>query len=140
MKRPRMRRELIRDEGLVLKPYRCTADKLTIGVGRNLDGKGINRNEAIFLLDSDIEECFDDLRSSLFPGQYERWSEELQRALLNMRFQLGYCGFRSFQKMIEALRSGDTSWAAIEALDSKWARKDTPERAARVVKMMRSSI
>jgi len=33
---------LIRDEALRLKPYRCTAGKLTIGVGRNLDDRGIS--------------------------------------------------------------------------------------------------
>ena len=32
---------LVRDEGLRLKTYRCTAGKLTIGVGRNLDDCGI---------------------------------------------------------------------------------------------------
>ncbi len=31
---PLMKRELLRDEGLRLKPYRCTAGKLTIGAAR----------------------------------------------------------------------------------------------------------
>lgn len=38
----KLEKDLIRDEGLRLKPYRCTADKLTIGVGRNLEDNGIN--------------------------------------------------------------------------------------------------
>jgi hypothetical protein len=32
----RIKAQLIRHEGLRLKPYRCTAGKLTIGIGRNL--------------------------------------------------------------------------------------------------------
>ena len=45
---------LVRDEGLRLKTYRCTAGKLTIGVGRNLDDCGITHAEAMALLANDI--------------------------------------------------------------------------------------
>jgi len=37
--------QLIVDEGLRLKPYRCTAGKLTIGVGRNLDDNWLSASE-----------------------------------------------------------------------------------------------
>ena len=33
--------QLIQHEGLKLKPYQCPAGRLTIGVGRNLEDKGI---------------------------------------------------------------------------------------------------
>jgi lysozyme len=33
----RIKAQLVRHEGLRLKPYRCTAGKLTIGICRNLD-------------------------------------------------------------------------------------------------------
>jgi lysozyme len=36
--------ELVKDEGLRLKPYKCTAGKTTIGVGRNLDDVGISKD------------------------------------------------------------------------------------------------
>ncbi len=38
--------QLIRHERLKLKPYRCPAGMLTIGVGRNLDDRGITQKEA----------------------------------------------------------------------------------------------
>lgn len=41
---------LIRHEGLKLKPYQCTAGKLTIGVGRNIEDMGITEDEAIYML------------------------------------------------------------------------------------------
>ena len=33
----RIKAQLVRHEGLRLKPYRCSAGRLTIGIGRNLD-------------------------------------------------------------------------------------------------------
>ena len=42
--------QLIDHEGLELKPYHCTADKLTIGVGRNIQDRGITEDEARYLL------------------------------------------------------------------------------------------
>jgi lysozyme len=53
----RIKEQLVRHEGLRLKPYRCTAGKLTIGVGRNLEDKGISQQEAYELLENDIREC-----------------------------------------------------------------------------------
>lgn len=47
---------LIQHEGLRLFPYKCTAGKLTIGVGRNLETRGITHDEAIYLLENDIDE------------------------------------------------------------------------------------
>ena len=37
----RIKEQLVRHEGLRLKPYRSTAGKLTIGFGRNLDDRGL---------------------------------------------------------------------------------------------------
>ena len=47
--------ELIRDEGVKLKPYKCTAGHWTIGIGRTLEIQGISGREALFLLDNDID-------------------------------------------------------------------------------------
>jgi lysozyme len=45
--------QLIKHEGLRLKPYHCPAGKHTIGVGRNLEDKGITEKEAVILLEND---------------------------------------------------------------------------------------
>lgn len=42
-------KDLIFDEGLELKPYKCTVGKLTIGIGRNLDDKRLTMKEIDFL-------------------------------------------------------------------------------------------
>lgn len=43
---------LIRDEGLRLFPYNCTAGKRTIGIGRNLQGNPLAADECMYLLAS----------------------------------------------------------------------------------------
>ena len=55
---------LIADEGLKLEPYRCSSGKLTIGVGRNLEQRGITKEEAIHLLCNDIYRIKDGCRLS----------------------------------------------------------------------------
>jgi lysozyme len=47
--------DLIRDEGLKLKPYTDTVGKLTIGIGRNLTDRGISRQEALVLARNDVD-------------------------------------------------------------------------------------
>lgn len=127
--REALRQSLIRDEGLRLKPYRCTAGKLTIGVGRNLDDGGITAQEAMQLLDHDINACLEDL--AFYPW-FRTLSPVRQNALVNMRFQLGPGGFRGFTQMLAALAAGDPVLAAEKARLSKWRREDAPARAERV--------
>jgi lysozyme len=129
-----LREQLMLNEGYRPKPYRCSAGKLTIGHGRNLEDVGIDSDEARYLLDKDITRCIADL--STFP-----WFEGLDagrtRALLDMRFQLGPSGFRGFKKMIAALERNDFATAAREAADSKWASSDSPRRAAKNIVLLR---
>ena len=70
--------QLVRHEGLRLKPYRCTAGKLTIGVGRNLEDKGISQQEAYELLENDIRECEVQLLTEI-PDIYLSLDLRLQR-------------------------------------------------------------
>ncbi len=112
---------LIKFEGLKLKPYKCSAGYLTIGVGRNLDTKGISKDEAIQLLLNDIEECTEDLKK-IFPKWLE-FSGSRWVALKDVRFQHGPKGFRLYRKMIAAILRDDWNGASFELLDSEYARK-----------------
>ncbi len=53
----RIKAQLVRHEGLRLKPYNCTAGKLTICFDRYLDDFGIYQTEACVLLENDIHNC-----------------------------------------------------------------------------------
>lgn len=127
--REALRQQLVAHEGLRLTVYTCPAGFPTIGVGRNLQGRGITTDEAFYLLDNDIKACLDDLATF---GWFGRLNAVRQRALLDMRFQMGSGGFRAFVQMLAALDRGDYPAAAAAARDSKWARTDSPQRAATV--------
>lgn len=128
----RMKLELRQDEGLRLKPYRCTAGRLTIGVGINLD-EGITEDEADYLLASRIRRAEAELDRAL--PWWRGLSDARQRALVNMAFNLGLPRLLGFKGMLGALEAGDWNEAARQALNSAWARQVGP-RAARIAKMI----
>ena len=130
---------LLKHEGLKLTPYRCTAGKLTIGVGRNIEEKGITEEEALFLLRNDIKKCKWDLANSIFKSQFYNFPELIQNVLINMRFQLGYTGFRNFRKMIKAFQNLDYEEAITQMKDSAWY-KQVPNRADDLIEMVREVI
>lgn len=111
--------QLIRHEGLELKPYKCTSDKLTIGVGRNLQDVGITKEEALLLLKNDVENVEQQLK------HYMSWSENLdpvrRAALINFVFNVGIGTALKFENAMEALKQSDYDTAAAELLDSRWS-------------------
>lgn len=123
-----------RHEGLRLKPYRCTAGRLTIGYGRNLDDVGISREEAEVMLQNDVRRSWQDLQAAL--PEVSAMTPARQAALTNMMFNLGRTRFSRFRKMLEALRVEDYEWAAREMLASTWA-KQVGERATELATMMK---
>ena len=117
-----LRAQLLRHEGLKLRPYKDSVGKLTIGVGRNLDDIGISYVEAVVLLDHDVERTIAWLLAN--HGQwFTRMTSERQAAIINMVFNLGPGGFSTFQDAIAALEAGDYPRAAGAMLQSKWARQ-----------------
>lgn len=129
-----LKRDLARDEGMRLKPYRCTAGRLTIGVGRNLDDVGITAEEADYLLENDLGRAMADLDRAL--PWWRGLSEARQRALVNMAFNVGLSRLLGFKAMLAALRAGRWGEAAAEALESAWARQ-VGARAARIAATIR---
>jgi len=112
-------------EGYRGRPYECTAGKLTIGIGRNLDDVGISEVEALYLLDNDVHDCVLDLYR-IFPNKGDEIGiddlcEARQHALIDLRFNVGGTGFRTFKRMIAAVKVAEFDRAALEMLSSKWA-------------------
>lgn len=129
----KIRNELIRDEGVRLKPYMDSVGKLTIGVGRNLDDVGITSNEAAMLLDNDILLTMSALDRSL--PWWRELDENRQRVLINMAFNLGINGLLKFKTTLKFVESGDYHLAAASMMKSKWA-KQVGSRAERLSVMM----
>ena len=126
--------ELPRDEGLRLKTYRCTAGKLTIGIGRNLDDVGISESEARVLLANDIAKVSAQMDKAL--PWWKSLSEPRQRVLANMAFNLGIAGLLGFKNTLGMIERGEYAKAADAMLASKWA-KQVGARATRLSDMMR---
>ena len=131
----RIKEQLIRHEGLRLKPYRCTAGKLTIGIGRNLDDCGISQSEAYIMLINDIMNCEKQLQAKI-PDIYNGLDEVRQSVLLNMCFNLGINGLLGFKNTLSFIAAGDWERAANGMLASKWA-KQVGMRAIELSEMMR---
>jgi len=111
--------QLVRHEGIRLKPYRCTAGKLTIGVGRNLDDVGISKAEAMMLLETDVttamRECI-----NAWPW-FSFLTDTRQDVLVNMVFNMGVTRVKKFKLMLKALEHNEFKEAAVQMLDSAWA-------------------
>ena len=86
-----------RQEGLRLKPYKCSANKLTIGYGRNIEDVGITEAEAEGMLMGDIANCL--IQLSVLP-YFDTLDSVRRDVLTDMCFQLGFSGLLKFKKII----------------------------------------
>lgn len=134
MDRARLTADLIRDEGVRLRPYRDTVGKLTIGVGRNLDDVGISRLEAETLLQNDIAKVEAQLDAAL--PWWRSLDDDRQRVLANMAFNMGINGLLGFKNTLELIHTGRYLDAAQRMLETKWAHQ-VGVRAQRLALMMR---
>ena len=125
-------------EGVRTHAYQCSADKWTIGVGRNIDedgGLGLSSEEINVLLISDIERVKSELSANYF--WFPALDEVRQAALIDMCFNLGLSRLRGFVKALEAMSRQQFDNAAEEFLDSRWASQ-VGQRAIRVTEMIRT--
>jgi lysozyme len=122
-------------EGVRLKPYTDTVGKLTIGIGRNLDDRGITGEEADYLLSNDIGDVWLQLVSRL--AFFSRLDTVRQAVVIDMAFNLGLTGLQSFKMTLAFIETGRYAEAAAAMLQSKWAAQ-VGHRAVRLAEMMRT--
>jgi lysozyme len=123
-------------EGFKKKVYKCSAGKLTIGYGRNLEDKGVNQQEAEGMLVMDIFDAMCDLDSIFHKAAF--WPDKVLLVLTDMMFNLGKTRFLGFKKMIAAIEKQDWATAADEAKDSKWF-KQVGKRGLDNVRLLREA-
>tara|TARA_R100001163_G_C4875351_1_gene75224 strand:+ start:48 stop:473 length:426 start_codon:yes stop_codon:yes gene_type:complete len=124
-------------EGIETHAYQCSANKITIGVGRNVDpvdGLGLSQDEIEYLLKNDI----DRVRVEL--GDEYEWFDDLvparQDAMIDISFNLGATRLRKFKKALKAMADEDYEKAANEFMDSRWSEQ-VGRRAYTVTQMIR---
>ncbi len=127
--------QLIEDEGLRLFPYTDTTGNITIGVGRNLTKDGISEDEAMILLEDDIEK-FTSRVTNRWPWVSDL-SEPRQAVLINMAFNMGIGGLETFVHFLGYVKAGRWLQASRAMLDSLWA-KQVGERAVRLSEQMKT--
>lgn len=128
--------DLIRDhEGVRLYPYVCPAGFVTIGVGRNIESRGISEDEAEYMLANDIRQCRAWLTATY--SWFTALDEVRQAAMTDLIFNVGADGLAKFVKFLAAMGRGDYERAAAELIDSKWYGQ-VGRRGPRIVGMVRT--
>lgn len=133
------------NEGFKQSSYRCTANKLTIGVGHNLDDcpltkeeleyighdcreKPITKEQVFYLLRHDIDRAITSLNRKL--PWWKNLSDDRQYVLIDMVFTPGIGALLKFKRFLKYLSTGFYKQAAYELMDSIYAGQ-VPARAER---------
>ena len=134
--------KLIAAEGLKLQVYKDTLGIDTIGIGRNLEDRGITKQEldeldipsidhvyeygiteadAVYLATNDVQIVEEELVRA--HPCVDRLDSVRQLIVIDMAFNLGVPRLCKFKKMWAAIHEEQYDVAAKEMLDSKWARQ-----------------
>lgn len=116
--------------------YICTAGANTIGYGRNLDTNGLSEAEAELLLYNDINECERDL-FNLFGKQVT--PNSLLLVLIDMRYALGYSGFKQWKRLIKGVKNNSISTVIKEIKNSQWHRGIGKYRTNELIKILENN-
>ena len=134
---------LKRHEGVKHFPYRDSLGIETIGCGRNISksekhhGLGISDDEIDYMLQNDIERTIKEL-SREYPWFNDMEEGARRDAIINLHFNLGRVRFAGFKKALGYMELGDHDQAALEFLDSRWA-KQVKGRAIEVTDMINTN-
>ena len=132
--------KLIVAEGLRLQVYKDTLGIDTIGIGRNLEDRGISKEEldwmdypsidhvyewgiteadAVYLATNDVQIVEEELVRA--HPCVDRLDSVRQLILIDMAFNMGVPRLSKFKKMWAAIHENKFDVAAKEMLDSRWA-------------------
>lgn len=163
MDREKLTKSLEIDEGLRLFPYKCSANKWSIGFGRNFEDnpftlneliflglkertfddilarlkqKGITKSDAYYLLENDIDKVESQLKKAL--PWFVSAPDNVQLVLANMCFNLGLSRLLRFKNTLSLLKEGKYEEASVEMLNSKW-KTDVGDRAIRLSELLKQT-
>ena len=146
--------KLVAHEGLRLQVYKDTLGIDTIGIGRNLQDRGISKEEldeldipsidhvyeygiteadAMFLAQNDVQIVEEELLRA--HPCVEKLDAVRQLILIDMAFNLGVPRLCKFKKMWTAVHEEKFDVAAKEMLDSRWANQ-VKSRATKLANAM----
>ena len=83
----RIKKMLIKNEGMMCNLYTCKAGKTSIGVGRNLTDNGISEDECDYMLENDIKRVCNNLDKHWIV--WRTFPINAQDVVVDMTFNLG---------------------------------------------------
>lgn len=125
-----LEKKLIDHEGLKLKPYKCSQGYLTIGVGRNIQERGISEEEALYLMRNDIKAAEKELNQLPWYSGLDRVRQEV---LIELHFNMGWPKLQKFKKTLGHMQNKDFNNAAIELLNSLWSKQVQKSRIDSII-------
>ena len=146
--------KLIASEGLRLQVYKDTLGIDTIGIGRNLEDRGVTKEEldwmdipnidvvyemgiteadAVYLATNDVQIVEEELVRA--HPCVDRLDSVRQLILMDMAFNMRVPRLCKFAKMWNAIHEEDYPTAAKEMLDSRWANQ-VKSRAVKLANAM----
>lgn len=131
-------RQLRGDEDEIPYAYPDSEGYLTIGIGRLIDkrkGGRLRPDEIAYLFNNDVDAAFEELTRAL--PWFQNLDDARRGVLVNMAFNLGVPGLLKFPKTLSLIQQGKYAEAAVEMLDSLWA-KQVGDRAKRLSQQMRT--
>lgn len=144
-----LEKELMRHEGVKLKPYKDSLGFWTIGVGYCYEKRGMplalltevlsggfTQETALKLMREEIAQCRTQL-SEWLGDTWGRLGSVRQDVLVNMCYNLGIGRLKGFKKFRQALDEGQWQQAAAEMRSSRWAAQ-VKGRAVELSAMMAS--
>ena len=128
--------ELLHDEAYRTHSYQDTKGYWTVGIGHML-GKDHQYANVVWGHEQIITTFMRDINESIYQTRnqihtFDSLSDNRQRVMVNMMFNLGPYKFAGFKKMVRAVNDRRYLTAHAEMLDSKWAKIDVPNRADRL--------
>ena len=129
-------------EGFRSRPYLdnrwADVTRKSIGFGTLAlrDAEVVSREEARWRAVSHLAQCEKDLAGAFSPTEIHLIGPVRRACCIAMIYQMGLGGFRRFAKMIAALKRGEWALASAEALNSTWARRQSPKRAEEIAAML----
>ena len=142
-------------EGIVLSVYQDHLGINTVGIGRNLDDRGITDGELLFMnktiddvYDNGLTEeeayylCMNDIaivEKELLDSKpiVNQLNDVRQMVLVDMAFNMGVPRLKLFKNMWLAIEKVNYPLACAEMLDSKWANQ-VGKRAVRLSEAMKN--
>jgi len=135
MNMPELVKSLRLHEGDRNLPYEDEGGILTIGVGHNLE-RPISKAAISQILQDDIAEAVSELNRA-FKG-WDSHDSARQNVLVELMFNLGANRLKGFVNFWAAMGRKDYDAAALELLDSRWAKQVKEGRANRLAGIIRT--